>query len=575
LLKERDKIGNPELLRQQRRLLYSSTARMRWQGVLFSIFVVGVSTTILFGFGIAVYNVNMVYMLLTLLATLWFGLGAGVLTATLAFFCFDYFFLPPYFTLVIDALQGWIAIFLFLGTALLANVLAGRARLRSQQVQQRARETTALYELATTVITKIDQTEMLNTVLQQVGRALEATECTLFLCDLEKNAELCETLSIETVNSAFPHKHPNISLAQVAFNRQESIFLDSENLDESETSRQDSESTRHSGPSAYLPLITGSRALGVLALTGQVQADQTQFDPEEKQLIEIFANHVALAVEHSQLIRETAQLSALKETDKLKSALLASVSHELRTPLTSIKTFTANLQDKYIDWTEEKRTKYLGLISQETDRLTRLVSNLLDLSKIEAGVLQPDFGWHYLPEIVQTVIERLKTNPLTKDNPIITSFDPDIPLTRIDYVQIDQVLTNLLENAVKYSPPAKTISVEVRVKSSSQLNLPPGILLPEPDFPARVLLVRVVDEGMGIPPGQLERVFDKFYRVQTAQDAANISSSGTGIGLAISRGIIQAHSGIIWAEKRLYDGTIFNFILPVIPLPPELAAEMQ
>jgi two-component system, OmpR family, sensor histidine kinase KdpD len=554
-------------------LKYSSTSRLRWQGVLFSLMVVSLSTALMHTLNLAPYNVNMAYMLLTLIATVWFGLGAGVVTALLAFLCFNFFFIPPYFTFAIDAVEGWMAVFLFFGTALFANQVAGRARLNSQEAQQREQEATALYELATAVITKVDQTEMLLAVLQRVSEALGTANCTLFLQTGRGDDQLLEIARIEPVipeKITLPPRHPELALAQVVFKQNRPTFFPGqfEPIAAQQPASKGNVSADKQdgfGPVAYLPLASGSQVLGVMALVGHSHPRQLEFSPKEKRLIQVFANHVALAVEHVRLIREVAQVATLRDADKLKSALLASVSHELRTPLAAIKTATANLQSKDIEWTEEEQDEFLGMIEEETDRLTRLVSNVLDLSKIEAHALKPDFGWYYLPEIVEKVIERLQNSPVMRSHSVTATFAPDLPLTRMDYLQIDQVLTNLLENAAKYSLAGRPITVEVEMKQATKLNLPDYLhcdLAAEQSF----LVVKVLDEGMGIPSAELERIFDKFYRVRSSMDGMVVPVPGTGIGLAISKGIVEAHGGLIWAQNRLYGGSVFTFILPVILL---------
>lgn len=574
-----------QLLSAQYGLQYSSTRQHRWKGLLFSIGTVGVSTLIMFTLKTEPYNVNMVFMLLTLMATVWFGLAAGFVTAVAGFLCFNYFFIPPLFTFVVDAGQGWTAVFLFFGTALLANQVAGRARLSSRAAQQRAQEATALYELATAVLTRVDQTEMLMLVLQKVSQELGTASCSLFLWEPEAGGgHLVESTRLEALKTseiALCDRHPDPAIAQAVFQQNRAAFFPAENnLTEPGGYSEESgfkarpvlpKKAVLRGPVAYLPLAYGSEVLGVMTMVGYGRADQPDFSPEERRIIQVFSNHVALAVEHARLIREAAQVATLRDSDKLKTALLDSVSHELRTPLTSIKTATANLQAKDIDWAEEERDEFLGVIEQETNRLTRLVANLLELSKIEGGALKPNWGWHYLPEIVEQVVGRLKYNPVMKDHPVTTHFGPDIPLSRMDYLQIDQVLTNLLDNAAKYSPPGKAIVVEVEVISAqavahaNRTGASPVAGRPRPPM----LSVKVLDEGRGIPPAELERIFDKFYRVRTSTNPLTVDAPGTGIGLAITKGIVEAHGGTIRAQNRLYGGSIFEFVLPLVPLPPD------
>ena len=580
-LRLRHKPGKAGLDKKIDSFKYSAvTARLPWRGVLFSLGGVAASTALLYALNMAPYNANMVFMLLTLIATVWFGLSTGVFTAVLGFLCFDFFFIPPYFTFVIDAGQGWTAVFLFLGTALFANQVAGRARESSRQAQHRAHEATALYDLATAVITKIDQTEMLMIVLQNVSEALNTTSCTLFLYGETGDGRLVETVKIEAIgnqNVSLPDRHPDLGIAQAVFNQNRPSFLHGQtSLTPNDASEENGVTLVNINDSmvAYIPLTYGSEVLGVMTLVRQRRRDQTEFSHEEKRLIQVFANHVALAVKHARLIQESAQVAALRDSDKLKSALLASVSHELRTPLTSIKTVTANLQSTDISWSAEERREFLDIIEQESNRLARLVTNMLDLSKIEAHALRPNFGWYYLPEIVEKVVKRLRSNPLLELHTISTSFAPDLPLARVDYLQMDQVITNLLENAAKYSPVGRPIMVQVEVVPTGQLKLPQG---KTPDMlktsSSEVLVVRVLDEGRGIPPGELEHIFDKFYRIRSSLDDLVVDVPGTGMGLAICKGIIEAHAGTIWAQNRLYGGTSFLFTLPITSLNDEMLAD--
>jgi two-component system sensor histidine kinase KdpD len=566
----------------------SARLRLSWEGVGFGFLTVASSTALLFVLGIAPYNVNMVYMLLTLVATVWFGLWSGVLTAVLAFFCFDFFFIPPYFTFIIDAFQGWTAVFLFLGTALFANQVAGRARWNNQQAQARSQEISALYELATAVITTVDRTEMLRKVIHKVVEVLDVVNCTLYLTQAEDSEQPMSSLHSSSLNEIVrvgnyseSSGHPDVSIAQKVFQQGEAAFFAAQMTASAEFASSVENPTLGNagqvlvstltGPVAYLPLASGSQTLGVLVIVGRVCVRQVAFSLEDQRLLRVFANHVVLAVEHARLIEETAQIAALRESDQLKSALLASVSHELRTPLTAINTAISNLQTRDIEWSNEERQEFLTMIEQETERLTRLVSNLLDLTKIEAGALKPNFGWYYLPEIIEEVVERLRNSPLTRFHPITTSFAPDVPLTRLDYLQIDQVLTNLIENAAKYSASGRPIRVQIELKATKEVrrningaaNSPPT---------GQVLLVKVIDEGIGIPPNQLEQIFTKFYRVQQSQDGMKVKLPGSGIGLTIAKGIIEAHGGQIWAQNRVYGGTIFNFTLPVVPLSEEASA---
>jgi two-component system sensor histidine kinase KdpD len=227
----------------------------------------------------------------------------------------------------------------------------------------------------------------------------------------------------------------------------------------------------------------------------------------------------------------------MAESDALKSALLAAVSHDLRTPLASIKAAATSLLDDSVRWDDAARRDFLEAIDEETDRLTLMVGNLLDLSRIEGGALRPDKEWYDVAELVADAAGRVATRAV--DHQLTTAVEPGLPLARFDYVEIVQVLLNLVENALKYTPPGTRITISVRRLRDA-------------------IEVAVSDTGPGIPPNQLPRLFDKFYR---ADPSGRIP--GSGIGLAIARGLVEAHGGRIWVESRVGEGTTFRFTLPL------------
>jgi K+-sensing histidine kinase KdpD len=249
---------------------------------------------------------------------------------------------------------------------------------------------------------------------------------------------------------------------------------------------------------------------------------------------------VALRRRAEQEARKNLHIELLQRTDALRAALLSSVSHDLRTPLTVIKAAASSLLQEDVQWDDEVRLGFAHSIEREADRLNRLVGNLLDLSRIEEGVLQPKKEWYHLAEIIQDVLGRMQ--PILLGRPIQLHLPADLPPVELDYVQIDQVLTNLIENAIRYTPADSPIEIDVRQSGAE-------------------FVINVADRGPGIPPDAIERVFDKFYRV--LDDRPHVATSpGSGLGLAVCRGIVEAHSGRIWAEAREGGGVVFRIALP-------------
>jgi two-component system sensor histidine kinase KdpD len=226
----------------------------------------------------------------------------------------------------------------------------------------------------------------------------------------------------------------------------------------------------------------------------------------------------------------------LEEGDRLKSSMLAAVSHDLRTPLAAIKASASTLRDTSVEWPPDVREELLGAIEEETDRLTLMVSNLLDLSRIEGGALRPDRGWNDVSELVHDVERQVRLR--LGERRLSVTVPDEVPLVSFDYVEIAQVLLNLVGNAITYSNDGTEIVISIEVREDE-------------------VEIAVRDEGMGIPPGELPFVFDPFVR---GHDQA--PATGSGIGLAICKGLVEAHGGRIRAESEPGVGTIMRFTLP-------------
>jgi two-component system sensor histidine kinase KdpD len=271
----------------------------------------------------------------------------------------------------------------------------------------------------------------------------------------------------------------------------------------------------------------------------------------EKRLLHTFASQGALALERAGLAEAEARARVLEESDHLKSAILSSVSHELRTPLSTIKAAVTSLRSGEVGWDSGARAELLAAIDEESDHLNLLVGNLLDMSRLESGALRPQRGWNLLSEIVGGVLQRLRR--LSEGYRIEVDLPEDLPMAPVDYVQMEQVFTNLLSNSLKYAPPGSVIRIQARPQAES------------------ALLVQVTNQGPPVPEEHLDRIFDKFYRITAAERV-----SGIGLGLSICKGIVEAHGGRIWAEN-LDGGIAFKFTLPldwdgVQPPPMEIEA---
>jgi two-component system sensor histidine kinase KdpD len=262
-------------------------------------------------------------------------------------------------------------------------------------------------------------------------------------------------------------------------------------------------------------------------------------------LLETFTNQTALAIERARLATETERVQVQIETERMRNLLLSSVSHDLRTPLASITGAASGLL-QHRDHLDDHSVELAEIAYEEAERLNHIVTNLLEMSRLESGSVQVTKEWQPLEEVVGTTLLRLEKT--LSNYPVVTNLADNLPLVPIDGILIEQVLVNLLENAAKYTPPHTEIALSAQ-------------------YDDKEVIVSVADRGPGIPTGEEERIFDKFYR------AHNTTTSGVGLGLAICRTIIEAHDGRIWAANRPQGGAVFRFTLPIDGEPPQVPTD--
>jgi two-component system sensor histidine kinase KdpD len=434
-------------------------------------------------------TIALLYLIPVLTSTIFGGLGPGVFSAFLVFLLYNFFFLLPYYTFVVHQTQDIVALVIFLIVAVLISQLLGRAKTGLEAAIAREAETTRLYELS----------------LALAG-----------VNNVEEITALIAYRTAETVRAGHVELHilPIFEESPITVSAPAGVVSVTE-------------------PDIKIPLKTVRANLGEIRLwmNGQTML------PSEERVLHAFAAQGALAIERAALAHTENRAKVLEESDRLKSALLSSVSHEFRTPLATIKAATTSLLSDEIPWEAPARKDLLSAMDEETDHLNYLVGNLLDMSRIEAGALKPNRQWNILAEILDGVMMHMY-RALSKYK-LEMNIPDDLPLVPVDYTQMEQVFTNLLNNSMKYAPEGSKIQIVARVDDSS------GVL------------VQITNEGPQVATDHLERIFDKFYRV-TAPERV----TGTGLGLSICKGIIEAHGGRIWAEN-LIAGFAFVFTLPL------------
>lgn len=457
--------------------------------IMLAVLITALLTAVLSPFrSVLTYStLELLFMLPAIAATVAWGLGSGVTAAITAFLAFNYFFISPYHTLRVHNKQDILALLMFLAVALLISQLIGRARAGQDAARDRELEIMRLYQLNTALAGESHP--------QRIGRILA------------KHSQ--ESLGAARVEVLVAAASPEVA------------------------GPPDGGDLPTRPPTTVLPLQSARGLMGELRIWRS-----RALSPAEQRLMNAFAVQGALTLDRAALVQTENRAHLLEESDQLKSTLLSLVSHDLRTPLATIKASVTSLRSGEVGWDNDVRPELLAVIDEETDHLNYLVGNLLAMSRIESGALKPNRQWNLLSEIVNGVTERMRRS--LEEHPLELDIPDDLPLAPLDYVQMEQVFTNLLSNSIKYAPPGTPIRITARA-----LSKPPR------------LHVQVANAGPRVAAEHLERIFDKFYRVT---DAERIT--GAGLGLSICKGIILAHGGEIWAEN-LPHGFAFNFITPL------------
>ena len=429
-----------------------------------------------------------------------FGLGPGITSALMTFLILNFFFIEPYYTFTVHKPTDIVILVVFLIVAGVISQLVGRAQAGLAAATAREREATQLYELST----------------------------------------------------ALTGLHSDQAIAQILASQVHTV-MDSEHVELTVTGAQPFvyRLPERAAPSRLPELVVPIEAArGVIGEVQIWRAAQT-ISSSEKRLLQTFASQGALALERAWLTQAESRARVLEESDRLKSALLSSVSHELRTPLSTIKAAASSLRSREVSWDSPARAELVAAIDDEADHLNLLVGNLLDMSRIESGVLKPKRDWNILSEIVGSVLARMRH--LAEGHQIEVDVPESLPLIPVDYVQMEQVFTNLVSNSLKYAPANTTVCIRAHVD-------------------AETIHVQVSNQGPHVPPEHLERIFDKFFRLTALEQV-----TGTGLGLSICKGILEAHGGRIWAEN-IADGFAFNFTLSLTwdgASPPKLPLDTE
>ncbi len=465
---------------------------------------------------LAVSNIALVFLMAVLASAITYGLWPALATCLVSVLAYNFFFLPPLYTFTIADPDNVAALFFFAVVAMIASNLTSRVRNQAVVARQRAKATEDLYLFSRKLGGAVTLDDLLWATAYQIALMLKV-RVVLLLPEGESLA----------LRAGYPPEdrlgEADLAAAKWCWQNNQPAGRGADTL-----------------PGAkrlFLPMRTGRGPVGIVGLDNDQPGPL--LGPDQRRLFDALCDQAALAIERTNLAEDVDRARLTAETDRLRSALLTSISHDLRTPLASILGSITSLRAYSKTFDDAAKDELMGTVQEEAERLNRFIANLLDMTRLESGAIEPRFGAVDLPEVVSSAVKR--ASRILADHRIELRLQPDLPLLRLDFVLFEQVLFNLLDNAAKYSPAGSVVQLQAE-RSGERVEL------------------RLLDEGDGIPPEDLEHIFDKFYRVH----AGDQRRAGTGLGLAICRGFVEAMGGTVTAANRSdRRGAVFTIRLPV------------
>jgi two-component system sensor histidine kinase KdpD len=459
----------------------------------------------------------LMFVLPVVVAVMFGGFGPGVLVSLAGFLLYDVFFLPPYGRVTVQAPQNWTALLVYLAVALVMARVVTNLKSAREEGHRREQDATRLYELSQALIGDLTLNQLLDHIVSTVQTMFTPQWTAMVLPDQHSDSIL-----------------EGATLVVAARAGQELTPADIASLTESEGQiRSLGLSEAHTQARVAVALVASNRPVGLLVL------QEVQFAQRDRALLDTFANQAALAVERAQLQDRALRALLLEEVDRWRGAMMGAVSHDLRTPLASIKAAVSGLRESGDAIAPSDASQLLELIELQSDRLARLVTNLLDMTRIDSGSLEVRTSVIAFEDLVAEAL--ISIRGLVSPERVVVQHEPDLPLLQIDSVLVGQVLANLLENAARLSPEQSTIRVAARVAGVGEDAL---------------MQVSVADDGPGIAPSEQEQVFKMFSQ--------HAGGGRAGLGLAIAKAFVEAHGGSIWIDPSAAQGACFVFTLPII-----------
>jgi two-component system sensor histidine kinase KdpD len=444
------------------------------------------------------------------------GRGPTLVAAASSAVLWNYLFIPPRFTFLISEFEDVLLFAMYFLIAVVTGNLTSRLRAQEQTIRHRESRTVALYKLAREVAGAVTMDDVLKTAVRQIDQVFDAEVVVVLTEPDGRLATAPHRASTFELNE----KERGVALWSFEKRKPAGRFTDTLPL----------------ADARYLPLLAHGGCVGVLGVRTR---NKERMAHEQEALLETFTSQIALAIERELLDAAAERAAVLAESERLYKTLLNSVSHELRTPIAAITGAAGSLQAMSAN---ENETILLNEVQTAAERLNWLVENLLDMTRLESGMLQLRLDWCDVADLISVSVN--KTKGMLKEHDVVVELAPDLPLAKMDFVLMEQVLINLLRNAANYTPAGTRVRVKASVEDGE-------------------LQIVVADRGGGLPPDDPGRVFDKFYRVP------GVATGGTGLGLSIVKGLVEAHGGTITADNRANGGARFIIHLP-LSKPPDV-----
>jgi two-component system sensor histidine kinase KdpD len=470
-------------------------------------------------------NIAFLYLLPVLWSAVRFGRWPSLFASLLGVAFFDFFFVPPVFSLAVGDVRYVFTFAVVLLVGVVASAMATSIHGELERAGQREQRMLALYALSRQIASKADLAEILEVFVKRVAEAL-VSRVSILMAEGDGGG-VREVAAHPPGGGAYEDKE--IAVVQWV-------------LEHGRSAGRGTETLRDASRFIF-PIKADERTLAALVISPE--PGEKTFPLEKRQLVEAFANLAAVAIIRLRLAREAEEVQRLAESEKLHKAVLDSVSHDLRTPLASITGAVTSLLGKGAAYDEKTTGILLDTIREGALRMNRFVANLLDMARLESGILKLNREWCDVQDIVGVALREVRET--LREHVVWVDIPPGLPLIKADFALIEHVMINLLENAGKYTPPKSRITLSARAHD-------------------KTLLVAFGDEGPPVPPSERARIFEKFHRLRQSG-----GPGGTGLGLSICKGIIEAHGGTIGVEPSLEGGNRFVFSLP---LPAQDEAEM-